>query len=252
MITLENIYGALGVIGIYIGARVIDVVAKHFIDRAIFGPFWNYIKQRVKILFTHAKPISVEFQFKIRTNPMPLNNIKTSIKNALEYVKEENKNRIKADPLTWNDKYGNVNLSFGKWTFKLSMSFLEDYELIGQNNNITNIAFSIDVNFPFSSLSNVVLDLSAITGFIRHAILREIPNAKFSKGTFVITPIKGELTLDQWIKKENFDVSMLLKSKEQILVDFYADKAKLTTPHLGIDSTIAQYLRAILLNYYLS
>lgn len=65
---------------------------------------------------------------------------------------------------------------------------------------------------------------------------------QYSKGTFVITPIKGELTLDQWIKKENFDVSMLLKSKEQILVDFYADKAKLTTPHLGIDSTIAHYL----------
>lgn len=258
MITLENIYGALGLLSIYIGLKVIDLIAEHVFHRAFFGPFYQYIKRQIKIFQTNANPIHVDFQFKIRITPQYLDDAKTLVRKMCNHITKDSKGRIDLPTPTWSDdgSCGNVNIAFGKLHYILSITLIRNYERIDKEGNINsipidNIAVSIGVDFPFSSLSDAVMNLSVINSFIRQAMLREVPNAKFSKGTFVVAPIKGELTLDQWIKEKKFDVSLLLKSEDQIIVDFYVDRAELTTPYFEIDASVVQYLRGILLNYYL-
>jgi hypothetical protein len=258
MITLEVIYGALYVLLLYIGSKVADRITMHVFDRAIFESSWRYIKRELKILQTNVKQIHIDFQFKMRITPEYLDDAKTLIGRMCNHIAKDGKGCIDMSTPTWGDDgtYGKVDISFGKLRYTLNITLLINYERIDKGGSITsipidNISVSTGVDFPFSSLSDAVMNLNVINSFIRQAIIREVPNTKFSKGTFVVAPIKGKLTLDQWIKEKKFDVSLLLKSEEQIIVEFYVDRAELTTPYFEIDASSVQYLRGILLNYYL-
>ena len=258
MITLENVWGILYAILIYFGLKFIDFISERVFNRALFGSLYQYIKQKIKILQTNAKPIHIDFQFKIRITPKYLDDVKTLAIRMCNHITKDSKGRIDLPTPTWSDdgSCGNVNIAFGKLHYILSITLIRNYERIDKEGNINsipidNISVSTGVDFPFSSLSDAVMNLNVINSFIRQAILREVPNTKFSKGTFVVAPIKGKLTLDQWIKEKKFDVSLLLKSEEQIIVEFYVDRAELTTPYFEIDASSVQYLRGILLNYYL-
>ena len=71
-------------------------------------------------------------------------------------------------------------------------------------------------------------------------------------GRFVVSPIESKLTLDDWIKKEQFDVSLLLESEDRRnSVEFYSGRAVISSPHTDVDDKAVGYIRATPLNYYL-
>ncbi|QLK26179.1 hypothetical protein HYG81_00705 [Natrinema zhouii] len=77
----------------------------------------------------------------------------------------------------------------------------------------------------------------------------------FSQGQFVIYPVESDLTLDEWIRNEGFDVSLLLANTERMTqrteVEFFSDRAEIHPPHLEIDSETTRHIRLLILNYYL-
>ncbi|OAQ52197.1 hypothetical protein HTG_11290 [Natrinema mahii] len=74
-----------------------------------------------------------------------------------------------------------------------------------------------------------------------------------SGAQFIIHPVDSNLTLDEWIRREEFDVSLLLASKGQAKteVEFFPDHAEIHPPYLEIDEEVIRYIRLMIINYYL-
>jgi len=97
----------------------------------------------------------------------------------------------------------------------------------------------------------MLLSLSSLTNFISEQLREALPIVKFSKGLFVIAPIQADFTMNHWIKEKQFDVSLLLTARDNILVNLYPKKAEIIFPTLQIDERVSEYLEATILNYYL-
>ncbi len=67
---------------------------------------------------------------------------------------------------------------------------------------------------------------------------------------FTHEPIKGKISIDEWIKKKNFEVTLLLKGKDNFSIKLYPQKAETLFPSLQIDEKVSDYLRETILNYY--
>jgi hypothetical protein len=88
--------------------------------------------------------------------------------------------------------------------------------------------------------------------FLREAAQDLLQVRSVTDGRFVVSPINNNLTLDDWIKKDQFDVSLLLESEDgRSSVEFYSDRAVISSPHTDVDDMTVEYIRATLLNYYL-
>jgi hypothetical protein len=97
----------------------------------------------------------------------------------------------------------------------------------------------------------MLFSLNALTNFLSEQLKDNLANVKFSKGLFTIAPIKADFTMDQWIKEKRFEISLLLRSRENITVNLYSKKAEVIFPTLQIDESVYEYLKATILNYYL-
>jgi len=77
------------------------------------------------------------------------------------------------------------------------------------------------------------------------------PVREVTTGQFVVQPVDHNLTLDEWVGKERFDVSLLLESDDgNRSVTFFGDRAEMSTPTKRVDRKSAEYIRELLLNYY--
>lgn len=118
--------------------------------------------------------------------------------------------------------------------------------------SIGSIGISITFRFEFGKLRNSIIDLILFAPFLRAAAESTLPVKSITDGRFVVSPIDNDLTLDDWIKQDKFDVSLLLNSEDgRSSVEFYSDKAVITSPHTDVDDKTVEYIRATLLNYYL-
>jgi hypothetical protein len=68
--------------------------------------------------------------------------------------------------------------------------------------------------------------------FITAQLKEILPVIYFSKGLFTIAPIKADFTMKHWIREKHFDVSLLLKARENIIVNLYPKKAENVFPTL--------------------
>ena len=68
---------------------------------------------------------------------------------------------------------------------------------------------------------------------------------------FTLVPIRGDFTIDDWIKKEAIRCQSFAKGSGEGSVNLYPRKAEIIFPTLQIDDRVAEYLRETILNYYL-
>ena len=114
-----------------------------------------------------------------------------------------------------------------------------------------SVAFSIEVDFPFKFIEQMLFSLNTLTNFLSEQLKETLTYAKFTKGLFTIAPIKADFTMDNWIKDKQFEISLNLKAKENIAVNLYPKKAEIIFPTLQIDENVYEYLKETILNYYL-
>jgi hypothetical protein len=258
-------YGALLFFVTLVALKIVDLVLEHFLNTTLFANLWNYLAKSVKKFLTRLSPIRICFQFRTQIEESEPSEIKKKIVQLLDSVSEKHKGRIEFSPLTWDDtnEIATVKMVYNQREYRMDAHISVEYrdynpetemrELSRQTiSSISDsIAFSIETDFPFNTLDKMLLGLGALTSFLKDELNEVFPNVRFSKGMFTIAPIKGDFTMDHWIKQKQFEVSLLLKAQDKILVNLYPKRAEIIFPMLQIDDKISEYLRATLLNYYL-
>ncbi len=117
---------------------------------------------------------------------------------------------------------------------------------------LSSIGISIRFEFEFYELKGVLMDLNNFANFLQTGLEQEFTIREFTNSQLTVGSLKSEPSLDDWIKEQRFEVSLLLKAEqEERSVKFYGDKAVLTSPYAQVDDKTADYIRATLLNYYL-
>jgi len=257
-------YGALGAIGAIVFLKIIDIILEHFLDKTLFCRIWTAITKSIKKFRTRLNPIMIRFQFRIKLEPSEPMKVKEKLIKLVESLSEKRKGQIAFSLLTWTDtdRMGSVNATFNKRKFRIDMHMSSEYrdyepekELFKATEEVfeisDSVAFSIEVDFPFKSIEPMLLSLASLTNFISEQLKEMLPVVTFSKGLFTIAPIKADFTMNHWIKEKQFDVSLLLKARENVLVNLYPKKAEIVFPTLQIDEKVSEYLKATILNYYL-
>lgn len=258
-------YGALIVLGGIVLLKVIDIVLEQVLNRTIFSKIWTWILKEVKKFMTRLKPIRICFQFAVRIEPSEPSKVKQSINQFIDSLSGKHQEHIKLTPMSWNNdnNLGSTRVSYNEREFRMDIQIRTEYRDFDPEEQIFNyepnevsaiadgISFALEVDFPFHLLEQMLLSLSSLTGVIKDDLRETISIIEFSKGMFTLAPIKGDFTLNSWIKKKQFDVSILLKAQEKILVNLHPKKAEIIFPTLQIDDRVSEYLRETILNYYL-
>jgi len=257
-------YGALGIIGTIVLLKIIDIILEHFLNKTLFSRIWTTMTKSIKKFRTRLNPIVIHFQFRTKLEPSEPMKVKEDLIKLVESLSEKRKEQITFSPLTWTDtdRMGSVNATFNNRKFRIDMHMSSEYrdyepekEVFKATEEVfeisDSVAFSIEVNFPFKSIEPMLLSLTSLTNFISEQLKEMLPVVTFSKGLFTIAPIKADFTMNHWIKEKQFDVSLLLKARENILVNLYPKKAEIVFPTLQIDEKVSEYLEATILNYYL-
>jgi hypothetical protein len=262
---LSLVYGALVTLGAIALLKVIDIVLEKAINKTVFSKIWTLTSKSFKKFMTRLKPIRICFQFAVRTKLDEPSRVRENINLLVDSLSRKYQEYVKATPISWNDdnNLGSVRLSYNEREFRMDIQIRTEYRDIDPEEEIFNssinkastisegIAFSVETDFPFHLLDQMLLSLSALMVFIKEELKETIPVMEFSKGMFTLAPIKGDFTIDDWIKKKQFDVSLLLKAQENILVNLYPKRAEIIFPSLQIDDKVSEYLRETILNYYL-
>lgn len=266
MVDLQSlVYGALATLGSLILLKIVDVILERLINTTLFGRIWTWISKTLKKLITRFKPIRTCFQFRIQFEPSEPPKVKENIIQLIDSLAGKYKDQMEFSPLTWNDSddIGSVRVCYNKREYRMDIHISTEYRDFDPEQEILrsptqkrssvsdSIAFSMEVDFPFHTLDQMLLGLSALTNFVREELKENISIVQFSRGMFTISPIKGDFTVDHWIKEKKFDVSLLLKAQEKVLVNLYPKKAEIIFPTFQIDDKVSEYLRGTLLNYYL-
>lgn len=258
---LSGVLGALLTLALL---KVVDIILEHLINETFFSKIWTIIVKTIKKFQTRWNPIITSFQFRIKIDPSEPLRVKEEIIKLVNSLSEKHKGQIAFSHLAWTDtnRVGSVKATYNKRDFRIAMHISSEYrdfepeeEIFRSTREVSEIsdsvALSIEVNFPFKSLEPLLLSLSSLTNFIKEQVKDIFPVTDFSKGLFTIAPIKADFTMNHWIKEKRFDVSLLLKAQENIMVNLYPKKAEIIFPTLQIDEKVSEYLRGTILNYYL-
>jgi hypothetical protein len=258
------VYGALALLGTLVFFKIIDLILDYFLNKTLFGRMWNYLAKSLKMFMTRLRPIKICFQFRVQVERSDVTNLKERVGHIIESLSDKLKGRIEFSTITWNDtdNQGSVKIFYNKREFGMEVDISTEYQELDVDQMIPSkkekvlvfsdsLAFSIETNFPFNALDQMLLSLGGLTNSFKDELNDIFPEIRYSKGMFTIAPVKGDLTMDQWIKEKQFEVSLLLKAQDRFLVNLYPKKAEIIFPTVQIDDKVSEYLKATLLNYYL-
>lgn len=265
LLTLNVSLQAAGVILlIWLGQRTIDVFANLLIDKRLFQPVYKRILRRIKILKTRGDPVGATFS--LSYTPEEELTISTAIdrlKSGFERAERASNGKITIQSSHWDkhERKGQVEVYYSDKTevFNTRVKLIQDTDSLrevpsGDPNEVLvgSIGLEIDFNFPFHLLESTLFNLGSLINYIEKGFQDQL-RGNFSGGRFVISPVKSDLTIDDWIKKERFDISLLLTTEddEGTEVEFFSDRAVVKSNRREIDAQTVNYMRELLLNYYL-
>lgn len=269
MALIDMIFTSNTALGILLGilfwgtAKAIDKILERFIHQKLFSRIWYWGKKRWKILLTRYKPIRTTFRFSYGIDDeIGMNTVRDRIEPVLKNVERFSEQRVEFEDLR-TDESGQV-VSIDAYYSERENPYEIEFELVpdpssirdgdarfSDEANVDSIGISVDFDFSFHSLESAFINVSAFVRFLEKAVGEEFAG-RSSAGQIVISPVDTDLSLDEWIEKRQFDVSVLLESEEsKTAVEFFGDRAVIDSPYLEIDSDTTDYVRATLLNYYL-
>jgi predicted HAD superfamily hydrolase len=256
VLSAESPFGALLVIAVYAVIKIIDFATRRAINRAYFSEIWGWIKRKIKIILSKHRKIKCKYEFSVYIEDLDSKSSrKDVVDNVFSNVKERSKDSVEIDSNRWNSGNNTVHVKhtyMGKSApYETTLRFVEPIEADKSLSKKDSIGVSIQFSFEFARLRNEIIDLSGFVQILQDAISEELGSSEFTEPQFIVSPIDADLTLDDWIKKEQMDISVLLESSDtDRSVRFYPDKATIKAPHSKIDDQTVEYVRATVLNYY--
>lgn len=236
-------------------------------DRKILTPIIVKAKWKWRALLTRKDPLDSTFE--VQYSPMDRFNVNESkeiVDQALKAAQSESQGRIKLGTLSWDENdegrgFIEADHIECNYPFNIEIKLIEDPDdlverpdLSFHERNVEGFHFSINFRFPFHKLESTVQNIGVFSSFLETG-LKSTQRGNLGPGQFVINPVESNLTLDEWIRNEGFDVSLLLadtgSNTGRTEVEFFPDRAEVHPPHLEIDSETTRYIRLMILEYYL-
>jgi len=269
--TLSNLFSldvslqAAGVIFlVWLGQKTIDALTKFLINKRVFHPIYQRILRRIKILKTRGDPVGATFS--LSYTPEEDLTISTAIerlKTGFNRAERISNGKISIQSSHW-DKHkreGQVEIHYSNKTevFNTRIQLVQDTESVRETPSenpdevlVGSIGLEIDFDFPFHLLEDTLFNLGSLINYVEEGFQDQM-RGSFSGGRFVISPVESDLTIDDWIKEEHFDVSLLLASEDDkgTEVEFFSNRAVVKSNRREIDAQTVTYMRELLLNYYL-
>jgi hypothetical protein len=246
----------------WVAAKTVDLVLQRVLERQVFTTAYQKLRWRWKAFLTRFDQISTEFQFSYRLDePVERERLHTDISTTLSNCEVIAEERV---------GFNTIRTDGNEETLRTTAHYLDDEEYgleitltpdvgairsggIGTTEAapVNQITISTEFEFAFHRLESALINLSAFMRLLEKALSEQLPGS-VSSGRFVISPLENDLTLDQWIEEQRFDVSVLLKSEDKSTsVEFFGDHALIESPYFEVDSETVDYIKATLLNYYL-
>lgn len=251
---------ALGaIVVVIIGTLAVDKVLETVIDKKIFTPIAQRSLQKWKAFRTRFDPL--ESTYEISFSPrreIAMSDAPELVEEILDACEEASKDRVEIETVRWSssqkDGYVTAEFTTEDHPYKIDIALTPDVDSLRENPgtpSLDSITFEIDFKFEFHSLDDEMHNMSSFVSFLQKGA-KNIAAGTFSNGQFVIQPVETDLTLDEWIQEEQFNVSLLLATQDQqTQVEFFPDKAVVQPPYNEVDAETVKYIRATLLNYYL-
>lgn len=259
-ISLDHLVGAASILLIPIVTTLVDYIAQSLLDRKIFEPLWTGARQRYKAWRSKYNKISSDYEFSIYlASNLPADSPREVAEDLLAEVDHQSDGDFEIVEQKWSDDDCEIDVHVRyknrQEPYELTLNFIPDTDDAFDSEfdpSIGSIGIRIRFLFEFAQLRNSMIDLMLFAQFLKDAADEVLPVRSITDGRFVVSPIDNDLTLDDWIKKEQFDVSLLLESQDRrSSVEFHSEKAVISSPHTAVDDKTVEYIRATLLNYYL-
>lgn len=247
---------------LWLVGKTVDALFSRIIDEQIISEFASGILRRVKIYRTKYRPIGAKFEYSLNLKEnIQIKHSKKNIEQCVYHCEDLSRGSLEIIRFDWTDKT----------TARVDVSYISDKDLAIEINLLPNtnsfrspdmenileselssVGVDIQFQFDFHNLRGAILNLNNLADFLLRSIESEFDVRSVSNSTITVSSLDDNLTLDDWIKDKQFDVSLLLQSEnEERSVEFIGDRAVISSPYTGMDDTTAEYIEATLLNYYL-
>lgn len=249
---------------LYIAQKFTDNILSHLFDKKVFNPIFKRIKRKIKIIKTRASP--VEATFSVSYTPRENITIESAVERlntAFEKAENASNGKITIEDKKWDlsDREGKVEFQYPeqKGTFKIDIDLTQDVNSLKDSPssdfnkiNVGTVGLEIKFDFPFHHLEDTLFNLGSLLNYVETGFEDQIQGS-FSGGRFVISPVKNGLSIDDWVEEEKFDISLLLATEDsnRTEVEFFSDHAVVNSNQREIDAKTVNYMRELLLNYYL-
>lgn len=246
-------------LGIWFGLKTVDIVLKKAIDKALLSSIYNRIKRKLKAIYTKKEKIesTLEFSSYLREDVEP-SEIDDRVSKLESEISDVGGGRLEIEEILQNrtdEKHKLKIKSESGGVYDVELRFIRSMEPSVDNTvaeTVESIGVSIVFDSSFGNLEREIIGLSALLNHLQEAIGTVFDVRKSTNINFVIKPVESKLTLDQWIQKEQFDISLLLRSDSgDRSVEFLGDRAVISSPSDQVDRKTAEYVKEAVRNYYL-
>lgn len=264
LLSTGRLEGALAVLLIPVITTAIDYILQSIFDRKAFEPVWRWINRKYKSIRTKRNKITADYEYSIYLDSeLPANASRDTAETVLNAVNNRSDGDFEIIDQKWSDDGNELDAKIRYKNkadpYELTLNFIPQSTGSGAgpfdteyDSAIGSIGVNITFRFEFGKIRNSIIDLMLFARFLRDSVTDLLQVQSVTDGRFIVSPIDNDLTLDEWIKEEQFDVSLLLESEDgRSSVEFHHDKAVISSPHTDVDDATVEYIRATLLNYYL-
>lgn len=257
-----HLEGAAAVIGLWIVLKAVDYGLQRAFNQRVFATAYAWVKRQFNIYRTKLQTISADYEFSLYTHPeVTLQEARENFRELTDTVENVSNGEFSEKSVHWGRDKNDAQVKFTQEgreeTYTVELQFIPDTAQMDPGDPVDNaplssIGVSIEFDFEFKDLEPAIIDLGTFVDHLYDSFATVYPVREITNGKFVVQPVDQALTLDEWVEKERFDVSLLLESDDgKRSVKFFGDRAEITTPNKRIDRKSAEYIRETLLNYYL-
>lgn len=257
---------SLAAVAVVVGSKLFDALCARLVNRRILDRLWEKGKMEYKKHQTKFKKIKSDFESTAYIGEdVTMSEANDRIKAAVKNCRQISKKNVEINDVR------EVGDSESDYKIEATVQYLDHdpfvitFDLIPDSTSmmdssiqttadakLSSIGISIRFEFEFYELESVLMDLNNFADFLRTGLEQELKIREFTNSRLSVGSLKSDPSLDEWIKEQRFEVSLLLKAdQEERSVKFHGDKAVLTSPYAQVDKKTADSIRATLLNYYL-
>lgn len=220
---------------------IINQCLEHLLNKRLLSGIWIVAK---KWWFKKIKWIEIKFVFRIDFN-QKLD--VTQLKHVLEEFvdKFERGRRWDGDRLHFEAK--------NEYTHRIVIHIVPDYREDTGMNKVDSVLVSIKTQFKLGALRDCLSSISSLSDKLRTHLTMKYNLPFFVRnGEFDIWNPNTEFEVPQWLRKENFRLSILAQSAEDLNLQLYTDHAKIETKGITFEPKVSKYLEEIFINYYVA